>query len=569
MKALIISTAFLLLSLFISAQCMLRPISLDERIANSAVIIEGEVRSSEAFLSAPGVIKTKHLIEVYTVYKGNVSSNTLALVTPGGYLGNEFHTVTPSLTLQSGASGIFFLAPVTNETSTFRPYAGPQGFIQYDFQSGGANDPFNDYSLLPNQEIAQKCNTKPVVISKLNRPVLTSNTTKSGPISGIQPTTITAGTKSILTITGSGFGATRGTGKIVFPSASSGPAEVNPVNSEYISWKDNEIKVKVPSGAGTGKVTVSKSGNSVSLETLTITYAQLNVVTFSGAAFQVAHINDNSNGGYTYFTSPVFNANTAATSTFVRAMTNWRNATCVNWEMGGSTPGNSTAQDGTNIVRFGDPGELPEGVLAVTNSYYNSCSGSQVWYVNELDITYAPDINWNFGSGSPKFGEYDMESVTIHELGHAHQLGHVIDEDDIMHRAIGPQVRKRDLSATNGAAGKFVQAQSLTKNTCGPTPMTNFPGCTATGIETAEESSSPTTLYPNPAQHLITISPTWLALAAGEVLIMDMRGKEIIRKRVSSNQNSVSTEALANGIYLLKLAVNGENKFSELVLVQH
>ena len=65
-------------------------------------------------------------------------------------------------------------------------------------------------------------------------------------ISGISPTSGSVG--DFITITGTNFGATRGTNYVTFNTANA---------TVYNSWSDNQIVAKVPSGARTGKVTVS------------------------------------------------------------------------------------------------------------------------------------------------------------------------------------------------------------------------------------------------------------------------------------------------------------------------
>ncbi|WP_379087355.1 IPT/TIG domain-containing protein [Pedobacter sp. UC225_65] len=68
------------------------------------------------------------------------------------------------------------------------------------------------------------------------------------------PKTITAGTGSVLTFTGIGFGSSRG------PNAYVAFSRQDPTNltvikvleSDYILWTDTKIQVKVPAGAGTG-----------------------------------------------------------------------------------------------------------------------------------------------------------------------------------------------------------------------------------------------------------------------------------------------------------------------------
>ena len=54
----------------------------------------------------------------------------------------------------------------------------------------------------------------------------------------------------ITTIVGQGFGATKGTGKVVFFE------EKEPSDFDYLVWSDAQIQVRVPTGARTGKVQV-------------------------------------------------------------------------------------------------------------------------------------------------------------------------------------------------------------------------------------------------------------------------------------------------------------------------
>ena len=62
------------------------------------------------------------------------------------------------------------------------------------------------------------------------------------------------------------------------------------------------------------------------------------------------------------------------------------------------------------------------------------------------------------------FTQYDFQSVALHELGHGHQLGHVIDlsshtdnNGDIMYYAISNSEQQRVLHPDNITAGNYVQ----------------------------------------------------------------------------------------------------------------
>ena len=64
----------------------------------------------------------------------------------------------------------------------------------------------------------------------------------------------------IITIVGEGFGAAKGTGKVVFFAGK------EPSDSGYLAWSDAQIQVRVPTGARTGAVQVITGGGSDSVQ---------------------------------------------------------------------------------------------------------------------------------------------------------------------------------------------------------------------------------------------------------------------------------------------------------------
>ena len=564
-------TFFLLVSSgFLYSQCMLVEVPLENRISGAPIILEGEVISSgEIYRDEHNIMHTVHRVAVLQLFKGSYPESEILVETPGGVTATEIHRITPSLQLKAGETGIFFLeAP--GERQLHEAYGGPQGFIAYDPHEDKAYDAFHTYEGISGslyETIINQVGQAPRVIKKYKLPTASTHEKGADAITSISPLLITAGTNSVLTIKGNNFGATRGAGFVSFPNASSGPPSVTPENAQYLLWSNEEIRVEVPSGAGTGKVTVKKTSTFESAETLTIQFAQLNVTTFTGDAFQADHINQNSQGGYSFRMSNAFDANTNAKSSFIRAMESWRDVTCVNWEVIEPTPINNTAQDGTNIVRFGNSGELSAGVLATTFSRYQACNSSKIWYVSEIDLTYDPDVTWNFDASSPKFSEFDIESVTLHELGHAHQLGHVIDASDVMHRSIGPGENKRTLPFNSRVAGKFVQAQSVQANVCGPGPMLNYPGCLGVGIDEEKEENA-FAVYPNPASDHVDLS--WNRNIEGPVNItlIDYAGKQVLTMTTDGNNIRLSTAELNAGLYLVQLNENGNTLHTERLIIE-
>jgi hypothetical protein len=108
--------------------------------------------------------------------------------------------------------------------------------------------------------------------------------------------------------------------------------------------------------------------------------------------------------------------------------------------------------------------------------------------VNELDIIFDDGSNiapltWEFGPSTPTISEYDFETVAVHELGHGHQLGHVVSPGAIMHYAISNGSANRSLGANDLAGGNFVQAKSEIANVCGPGAMSAFTGCSTLPLD--------------------------------------------------------------------------------------
>jgi len=277
-------------------------------------------------------------------------------------------------------------------------------------------------------------------------------------ISSFSPNSTTAGTGSQITINGSGFGAGPASANkyVEFANADNGGITgVKPALVQYVSWADNQIVVIVPSGAGTGAISVyNGTATGVSSGSLTVLYNIINESTY-----QIKHVNNNSQGGYTWQLEKGFDAQSNAKNSFFKSLSAWTCYTGIGWKVGVPTPANQTGRDGINIVRFDTGAELPAGVLGVAYTYYTSC-GSNKWEITETDLVFDKERTWNFEDALPGPSQTDFQSVVQHELGHAHSLGHVIDNTDLMHYSIGPGTR-RNIGQSNRNAGDFQVAFSV------------------------------------------------------------------------------------------------------------
>ncbi|MES2836568.1 MAG: hypothetical protein V4667_03515 [Bacteroidota bacterium] len=296
-------------------------------------------------------------------------------------------------------------------------------------------------------------------------------------ITSFAPASVSAGTTTVLTITGTAFGTGGPTSTmyVEFDNADDGAGGtfVQPIASEYISWSATQIVVRVPSDAGTGIFRVRVGGTTVnSPSNITVTYDLMNVES-GGLMYKTDHINKQA-GGYTWQMETSFAANAPANASFIRSLESWRCATYINWGLGTTTAVNTIAADGVNVVRFDSGAELPPGVLGRCTSRWTACgSGATMeWWVYELDIVFDSGTTWQFGPAAVGPGQSDFESVSLHELGHGHQLAHVNEPTaDVMNYSLTVGTSRRALTAGNINGGLAVMAKSVAANTCTPAPM--------------------------------------------------------------------------------------------------
>lgn len=497
-------TAFLLCCLavpqLLRAQgCLLVPVPLAQRTAQAALVVEARVASQQPERAANGRIVTRHVLEVYKIFRGPLPAGPLSVLTPGGFLGEQGEVVSGSPALQAGQQGIFFLEADPNLPGERRAYAGPQGFIEYNLATLTASEPFGRYASIGGalygalaaqtgasyREIAPNASLTAAARRLTQRTAAGPLATTAPTISSFSPSAVTAGTSTgidasvagVLTISGAGFGATQGAGYVQFANADNGGSSyTQPLASDYLSWSDTQIKVRVPSysttgnAAGTGNFQVFENGgtSATSPSALTVTYNVLNVGynnTGGVQTYRVHLVNTDGNGGYTLHYSPSFSSAPGASAAdaqaaYETALQTWHCATSMNRTIGATTTIDVAAADNLNVVRFATANELPTGVLGVTNSYYGGCGASSTsitnWQLTETDYTYAPvpypGYTWNFTTNAPTGTQLDFQSVVLHELGHGEQLGHIISPAGVMNWSISNGQVKRTLDANTDIA---------------------------------------------------------------------------------------------------------------------
>jgi PKD repeat protein len=502
MKRLLFTLAGIISFAGLYAQCSVIEMPLVQRVNASSLIVEGKVTEQYSYWnSTHTMIYTANKIELYKIFKGSVATDAIEIITEGGTVDMDRITVEPNLELEVGQEGMFTCIALTrvknnvtsrNALPQFEAYASLQGFVKYDPRTNTASDPFRRYTDIQT-EVYNVC--APAghhqFIEVKQRPEYSTNRQQQQFMAGpdpqsFSPSNLNAGTGDILEIFGEGFGASQGTGGVLFPNADDGGATfIEPLPSQYLVWQDDYIKLEVPQNAGTGIFEVRDGlGNQTGAPSnLTVFYAHLNVDFDPGSgtiAYQTDHVDDNGSGGYTWRMNTAFDADASARASFMRAFDTWRCATLVNWSIGATTSINDAVSDGTNIICFDNTAPLSANILGVCYSYWSGCASGPtiIWYVNELDIIFDEGSNiapltWEYGPAAPSGSEYDFETVAVHELGHGHQLGHIISPGSIMHYAISNGTSNRVLDGTDVAGGQFVQGKSVIANVCGPGAMSN------------------------------------------------------------------------------------------------
>lgn len=499
MRLLLIALSFSYFLPQLFSQCLMVPVSLQERVSSSDLVITGVVTEKESFIDST-------TMQVYTVNKISVSAwlknqralPTVYVVTEGGVYKNRSTVVYPSLQLRQNAKYVLFLQTASTKKQSKQllkknpnafqtiPYAGAQGAIiqqQLLFIDALQNQKMTETELLNRIKLVSKVDALTPEGKKYSVPAVYPSANRTMAITSFSPGTSRAGTVVAgdqITINGNGFGASPG--NVYFTNADDGGATFisSSQASDVISWSDNSITVKVPSSAGTGPININ--GSATSASNLNVQYSHIDINHdfdgFASATRQRYYLrNLDGIGGYTFQFNTSFATNTAAVAAFNRALVSWRCATGVGFRASGTTAVATSANDGVNAVYFN--ASLPSGTLGIcTSNFYAAADAScnqtnTVWWVADLDIQFR-DIplagyNWNFAATSPTGSEYDFESVALHELGHAHGLGHVIAPGNVMHYALANGIVSRSLTVNDIAGGDDKLAYSSVATCFNPT----------------------------------------------------------------------------------------------------
>ncbi len=237
---------------------------------------------------------------------------------------------------------------------------------------------------------------------------------QSGPqITGMSPTTIPAGTDSVVTLTGSNFGTSEGTVQLFALPNPDEWAEL--FDDEVLSWTDTLITFAPPSDLygssasgyspfpSSGRVVIetTSSQTDTSSQVLNIKYNYVTRIWADSSIPMVYRMNSNGTADCT----GEFAAVEAAFDT-------WQDIgrSYMTYERGPDTTLTTQAADGVNLVVWEDLGS--DGPIARLRPWN--------YPITEVDITFNDYFNW---TTSGQTGRFDVQNVATHEIGHTLLLG--------------------------------------------------------------------------------------------------------------------------------------------------
>lgn len=458
---------------------------LQQQVQVADVVIEGEVIAQSSFWNPERtMIYTKNTVAIYKVFKGQVSSETLEIITMGGTVGDRMITHA-GIMPREGDAGTFLVK------KTNLGYEELNGtFILYDKLQKKAFSTFSGVYQSVENELYPRFRQQGLSVNVRKNESLfydikpkSNLRTEAIDVTSFFPTAATAGTRTKLTITGTGFGATRGAnGNVLFADASTGGTTFRAMfgtgnnQPELISWSDTKIEVNIPSYAGTGSVSVVNNSREEfrTIDQLTIEFA-LNTLAqgntppntpgqpaISNPATNPDLVESNGKGGYTMFISPDFFENRNILALLSSALTTWRCSTGVNIEMSESqAPIGLNAQGISSVIIANN---IAGGVLANVFSNYSTCNigAGNNWRLNEFQMV----INLQ----ALQRQNIDLTTQFLFLLGRASQLNFVNDPKDLMYFRLNAGERKT-VGASNIKAIRQLLAQSSMPNDCGTQPM--------------------------------------------------------------------------------------------------
>jgi len=447
--------------------------SLDELIQQSSNIFEGTIVDKHAFWDVDSLhIITAHTVQVKQSSTDKTTENVIIL-TPGGQVNDDYMAFSGASHFQNGDSGVFFTNPtnynIIKQTGyTYLSLTNSQHHF-LNRQAENVQMLNNNYTL---QQVYQKIEkaTKSNFKYLPNAPESAESQKLLASILNISPLNLPADGTHTLTITGTGFGTLNGDASISMPNSnfSSGVSYITIPKKNITHWSNSLIQIKVPGfdiltsfpGVGSGLVKIqTANGNEV-------TSTQKVVVSYNHKKLDGKNIDliSHSNKGDMPFYISKQLIDDGALPAIERAMDLWYCQTGIQFSIVGTVNETCYKVDNKNVISYDDDCSINQ--LGYTRLLVSSCSSQSEVYLRDLDIIINRNKNWDFDLELTSIGSSDFTSTILHEMGHAHLLGHVLNKEDILYPIIVRTETKKELIENNKNGGSQILVDSKNQNGC-------------------------------------------------------------------------------------------------------
>jgi len=448
--------------------------SLEDLIELADHIIEGEIVEQHSFWDTNGIdILTAHQIEVKQS-AGSLKQSAVTIVTKGGCVNDDCVVFSNESTIQLGDYGIFFALQAEQKVASktdinYLSLVGNQNnFINL-------NNPQDDFSIQHKsysaKTIFQKVEHqtgKPFIFSE--KATDTPSYKKAASINSISPLSLPADGTHILSIRGNDFGNLTGNAKIYMLNSnqSRGSSYVAIPQSFITRWNDQLIQIKVPGfnirtnfpgvASGPVKIITSQGAEVTSTQKVRVTYNQKKLD--NKPIDLISHSN---NGEVSFYISNALRLD-GALPAIKRAFELWYCQTGIKFTIAGYVNTSCYVNDNKNVISYDNECSISQ--LGFTRLAVSICSSKNDAYLRDLDIIINRDKKWSFDLEKDDVGTSDFASTILHEMGHAHLLGHVLNKEDILYPIILTGESKKELNDDNLNGGEAILLESKKQNSC-------------------------------------------------------------------------------------------------------